>query len=293
MSSEPVYKTQIPGAPEPRRGKVRDVYDLGDKLVIVATDRVSAFDVILPDAIPGKGKILNQISLFWFRQVEDIIKNHIISADVKDFPAPFNQHAALLEGRSILSKKASVFPVECIVRGYLSGSGWKAYKESGSVCSIKLPPGLKESARLDPPIFTPSTKATEGHDENISMEQCAHIAGANYAPRLKEISLAVYGKARSIAAKKGIIIADTKMEMGLMGGEMILVDELLTPDSSRFWSAAAYKEGAGQDSYDKQIIRDYLLSTTWNMKAPAPRLPADILEKAAGRYKEILDILTA
>ena len=293
MSSEPVYKTQIPGAPEPRRGKVRDVYDLGDKLVIVATDRVSAFDVILPDAIPDKGKILNQISLFWFRQVEDIIKNHIISADVKDFPAPFNQHAALLEGRSILAKKASVFPVECIVRGYLSGSGWKAYKESGSVCSIKLPPGLKESARLDPPIFTPSTKATEGHDENISMEQCAHIAGANYAPRLKEISLAVYEKARSIAAKKGIIIADTKMEIGLLDGEMILVDELLTPDSSRFWSAAAYKEGAGQDSYDKQIIRDYLLSTTWNMKAPAPRLPAEILEKAAGRYKEILDILTA
>ncbi|MDA8155057.1 MAG: phosphoribosylaminoimidazolesuccinocarboxamide synthase [Actinomycetota bacterium] len=293
MSSEPVYKTQIPGAPEPRRGKVRDVYDLGDKLVIVATDRVSAFDVILPDAIPDKGKILNQISLFWFRQVEDIIKNHIISADVKDFPAPFNQHAALLEGRSILAKKASVFPVECIVRGYLSGSGWKAYKESGSVCAIKLPSGLKESSRLDPPIFTPSTKATEGHDENISMEQCAHIAGANYAPRLKEISLAVYEKARSIAAKKGIIIADTKMEIGLLDGEMILVDELLTPDSSRFWSAAAYKEGAGQDSYDKQIIRDYLLSTTWNMKAPAPRLPAEILEKAAGRYKEILDILTA
>lgn len=293
MSSEPVFKTEIPGAPQPRRGKVRDVYDLGDKLVIVATDRVSAFDVILPDAIPDKGKILNQISLFWFRQVEDIIKNHILSADVKDFPAPFNQHAALLDGRSILAKKASVFPVECIVRGYLSGSGWKSYKENGSVCSIKLPAGLKESARLDPPIFTPSTKAAEGHDENISMEQCAHIAGNNYAQKLKEISLAVYEKARSIASKKGIIIADTKMEIGLLEGEMILVDELLTPDSSRFWSAANYKEGAGQDSYDKQIIRDYLLSTTWNMKPPAPRLPAEILEKASRRYKEILNILTS
>ena len=288
-----VEKTEIEGAPKPRRGKVRDVYDLGDKLIIVATDRVSAFDVILPDAIAEKGKILTAISLFWFRQTEDIIENHIISADVKDFPPPFNRHRELLEGRSILTKKAQVLPVECIVRGYLSGSGWKSYMETGSVCGIKLPEGLKESSRLPEPIFTPSTKAAEGHDVNISFEECQRTAGTREAGLLKDYTLKIYERALSIAAKKGIIIADTKMEFGLMDGRIILIDELLTPDSSRFWSAQGYREGAGQDSFDKQIIRDALLAMGWDMLPPAPRLPEEVLLKATERYREILKTLTS
>ncbi|MDA8088521.1 MAG: phosphoribosylaminoimidazolesuccinocarboxamide synthase [Nitrospiraceae bacterium] len=288
-----VEKTEIEGAPKPRRGKVRDVYDLGDKLIIVATDRVSAFDVILPDAIAEKGKILTAISLFWFRQTEDIIENHIISADVKDFPPPFNRHRELLEGRSILTKKAQVLPVECIVRGYLSGSGWKSYRETGSVCGIKLPEGLKESSRLPEPIFTPSTKAAEGHDVNISFEECQRTAGTREAGLLKDYTLKIYERALSIAAKKGIIIADTKMEFGLMDGRIILIDELLTPDSSRFWSAQGYREGAGQDSFDKQIIRDALLAMGWDMLPPAPRLPEEVLLKATERYREILKTLTS
>jgi phosphoribosylaminoimidazole-succinocarboxamide synthase len=290
---EPVFKTDIPGAPAPRRGKVRDVYDLGENLLIVATDRVSAFDFVLPDAIPDKGKILTQISLFWFRQMEEIVENHVLSANVEDFPAPFSRHKDLLEGRSILARKAKVFPIECIVRGYLSGSGWKSYQKDGTVCGIRLPEGLVESSRLDPPVFTPSTKAEEGHDINISFEECERIAGSEDAMKLKGLALAVYEKARSIAGKKGIIIADTKMEFGLVNGRIILVDELLTPDSSRFWSAALYKEGASQDSYDKQIIRDWLLSTSWDMRPPAPRLPIEIIGKASARYKEIFDILAS
>ncbi len=288
-----VEKTNIPGWPEPRRGKVRDVYDLGDKLLIVATDRVSAFDVILPDAIPEKGKILTRISLFWFRQMEDIIENHVISPEVSDFPPPFDSHAGLLAGRSILAKKADVLPVECIVRGYLSGSGWKSYTQTGSVCGIKLPPGLRESSRLPEPIFTPSTKAAEGHDENISFDRCAAILGSERAGMLRDFSLRIYERAREIALKKGIIIADTKMEFGMLGGRMVLIDELLTPDSSRFWSVEGYREGAGQDSFDKQIIRDALVGMGWDMRPPAPRLPEDILSKATARYKEILNILTS
>ncbi|MDA8168310.1 MAG: phosphoribosylaminoimidazolesuccinocarboxamide synthase [Nitrospiraceae bacterium] len=291
--SEAIRSTEFEGAPAPRRGKVRDVYDLGDKLLIVATDRVSAFDVILPDAIPEKGKILTRISLFWFSQMEDIVENHIISADVRDFPAPFNRHGEILEGRSILAKKASVLPIESIVRGYLSGSGWKSYREDGTVCGIKLPAGLRESSRLEPPIFTPSTKAAEGHDVNITFEECKRTAGPENAEKLRDLSIRIYEKARRIAEAKGIIIADTKMEFGLIDGRMILVDELLTPDSSRFWSKETYREGAGQDSFDKQIIRDYLLGTGWDMRPPAPRLPAAILEKASARYKEIHKILAA
>ncbi|MDA8089787.1 MAG: phosphoribosylaminoimidazolesuccinocarboxamide synthase [Nitrospiraceae bacterium] len=288
-----IEKTEIEGAPAPRRGKVRDVYDLGDKLLIVATDRVSAFDVILPDAIPEKGKMLTAISLFWFRQTEDIIENHIISTDVSDFPQPFRAHRELLEGRSILAKKASVIPVECIVRGYLSGSGWKSYKETGSVCGIKLPPGLKESSKLPVPIFTPSTKAAEGHDMNISFEECERTAGTKEAGMLKDYTLKIYERARSIALKKGTIIADTKMEFGLLDGRIILIDELLTPDSSRFWSVEGYREGVGQDSFDKQIIRDALSAMDWDMQPPAPRLPEEVLLKAAARYKDILKTLTA
>ncbi len=288
-----VEKTEIEGAPRPKRGKVRDVYDLGDKLLIVATDRVSAFDVILPDAIAEKGKILTAISLFWFRQTEDIIENHIISTDVADFPAPFNRHRELLEGRSILAKKARVLPVECIVRGYLSGSGWKSYRETGSVCGIKLPAGLKESSKLPEPLFTPSTKAEQGHDENISFEECQKTAGATEARMLKDYSLKIYERARSMALKKGIIIADTKMEFGTLDGRLILIDELLTPDSSRFWSVQGYREGAGQDRFDKQIIRDALISMDWDMRPPAPRLPEEVLLKATARYREILKTLTS
>ncbi|MDA8388908.1 MAG: phosphoribosylaminoimidazolesuccinocarboxamide synthase [Nitrospiraceae bacterium] len=286
-----VRETNIPGVAAPRRGKVRDVYDLGDKLLIVATDRVSAFDVVLPDAIPGKGEMLTRISLFWFSQMRDIIENHVISAEVSDFPPPFNGYAELLGGRSILARKAGVIPVECIVRGYLSGSGWKSYRQSGSVCGIGLPPGLKESSRLPAPIFTPSTKAAEGHDENISFDQCVQAVGPDTAGALRDYSIRIYDRARDTALNKGIIIADTKMEFGVSGGGIILIDELLTPDSSRFWSAADYREGQGQDSFDKQIIRDALTGMGWDMRPPAPRLPREILSKAASRYGEILQIL--
>lgn len=293
MNKEAIQRTEIPGAPEPRRGKVRDIYELGDKLLIVATDRVSAFDVVLPDAIPGKGKVLTEISLFWFRQMEDIIQNHIISAEVSDFPEPFKSHRDILSGRSILAKRATVLPVECIARGYLSGSGWKSYLEDSTVCGVKLPPGLMESSRLPAPIFTPSTKAAEGHDRNISFEEAEKIVGGKIAEELKKYTLEIYSRASAIAALKGIIIADTKMEFGMRDGKVILIDELLTPDSSRFWSGAGYAEGRGQDSYDKQIIRDYLIGTGWDFKPPAPKLPPEVLEKAAGRYGEILAILSS
>lgn len=287
-----VYSTEIKGVPAPKRGKVRDVYPAGQNtLLIVATDRVSAFDVILPDAIPGKGKLLTQISLFWFKVMEDLVENHLISARVPDFPAPFNRYGELLEGRSILVKKANVVPIEAIVRGYLSGSGWKSYRKTGTVCGIKLPDGLLESSALHPPLFTPSTKAQEGHDINISFEEAKEIAGAQVAEKIKELSLKIYEKARLLALEKGIIIADTKMEFGLVGDKIILVDELLTPDSSRFWSQQGYREGAGQDSYDKQIIRDALIETGWDMTPPAPPLPPEVLEKASKRYQEIHRLL--
>jgi len=272
---------------------VRDIYDLGALLLIVATDRVSAFDVVLPDGIPDKGKILTKISLFWFKETQDIVENHIISADVKDFPEPFNRHKDILSDRSVLVKKTTVLPIECIVRGYLSGSGWKSYQADGTVCGIKLPPGLKESSKLPEPIFTPSTKAGTGHDVNISFAECERLVGTKSAEGLKGLALAIYARASEIAERKGIIIADTKMEFGMLqGGKIILIDELLTPDSSRFWSRAAYREGVSQDSYDKQIIRDYLLTLDWDQKPPAPHLPAEVMEKAARRYREIFEILT-
>ncbi|OGW09861.1 MAG: phosphoribosylaminoimidazolesuccinocarboxamide synthase [Nitrospinae bacterium RIFCSPLOWO2_12_39_15] len=275
-----------------RRGKVRDIYGLQDYLLIIATDRVSAFDVVLPNGIPGKGKVLTQISLYWFNQMKGIVKNHLVATEVEDYPAVLHKHKGILEGRSMLVKKAKPLPVECIVRGYLSGSGWKEYKEKGTVCGIKLPEGLVESSRLDKPIFTPSTKAEEGHDINISFDEMKKIVGAETAERLKDMSLEVYKKAREMAEKKGIIIADTKMEFGLYGDKIILIDELLTPDSSRFWSVKGYQPGKGQDSYDKQIVRDYLLTLDWDKKPPGPKLPPEIVKKTAERYKEILEILT-
>lgn len=287
-----VLKTEFPDIKLLRRGKVRDIYDLGENLLLVASDRVSAFDVVLPNGIPDKGRVLTQISIFWFNEMKDIISNHLIATDVKDFPAVCHKYADQLEGRSMLVKKSKPLPVECIVRGYLSGSGWKEYKEKGTVCGIKLKDGLLESAKLDEPIFTPSTKADEGHDINISFAKMKEIVGNDTANKLRDISIRVYSKAREMAEKKGIIIADTKLEFGIYNNELLLIDEILTPDSSRFWSKVNYKEGKGQESYDKQIVRDYLLTLNWDQRPPGPALPADIIEKAAARYKEILGILT-
>jgi phosphoribosylaminoimidazole-succinocarboxamide synthase len=274
-----------------RRGKVRDVYEIGEYLLIVATDRISAFDVVLPGGIAGKGRVLTQISLYWFGRMKDIIGNHIVATEVKDYPPVLRKYESVLEGRSMLVKKASPMPVECIVRGYLSGSGWKEYRARGTVCGIKLPEGLVESARLDEPIFTPSTKAEEGHDINISFDEMKKIVGEETAERLRDASLGIYGKAREIAEKKGIIIADTKMEFGMHEGKLILIDELLTPDSSRFWSIRTYEPGKGQDSYDKQIIRDYLLTLEWDQTYPGPELPEEIVRKAMERYEEIYRII--
>jgi phosphoribosylaminoimidazole-succinocarboxamide synthase len=287
-----VLETALPGCALLRRGKVRDVYDAGEHYLIVATDRISAFDVVLPNGIPGKGRVLTQISIHWFRQVEDIIENHLVATEVADFPAPLRRHRDLLEGRSMLVKKAGVLPVECIVRGYLSGSGWKEYRNTGTVCGIPLPAGLVESSRLEAPIFTPSTKAEAGHDINIGFAEMAKIVGAEMAARLRDAALAVYGRGRALAGTRGIIIADTKMEFGVFEGRVILIDELMTPDSSRFWSAAGYRPGSGQDSWDKQIVRDYLLTLPWDQTYPGPVLPDEIVKKAAARYQEIYEILT-
>ncbi|MDH5203758.1 MAG: phosphoribosylaminoimidazolesuccinocarboxamide synthase [Nitrospirota bacterium] len=288
-----ILKTEFPDVPFVKSGKVRDIYDLGEYLLLVATDRISAFDVVLPNGIPGKGRVLTQISIFWFKQVEDIIPNHIIATKVEDFPEKLHKYADILDGRSMLVKKTQPMPVECVVRGYLSGSGWKEYEKSGTICGIGLPEGLVESSRLNEPLFTPSTKAEEGHDINITFDEVLKEVGQEMAKRLKDISIKVYSKARDIAEKKGIIIADTKFEFGLFNGNPILIDELLTPDSSRFWSIKDYTPGRSQDSYDKQVVRDYLLTLDWNHTYPGPVLPDEIIEKTAARYQEILKILTS
>jgi phosphoribosylaminoimidazole-succinocarboxamide synthase len=287
-----VLETALPGLKLLRRGKVRDVYDAGEHYLIVATDRISAFDVVLPNGIPGKGAVLTRISIHWFRQVADIVENHLVATEVGDFPAPLRAHGAVLEGRSMLVKKASVLPVECIVRGYLSGSGWKEYVKSGTVCGLALPAGLVESSRLEAPIFTPSTKAEAGHDVNISFAEVEKVVGADLAARLRDTALAVYGRGGDLAGARGIIIADTKMEFGIFEGRLILIDELMTPDSSRFWSAKAWQPGRGQESWDKQIVRDYLLTLDWDQTPPGPVLPEGIVAKAAARYREIFEILT-
>ena len=286
-----IVETNLPDIKLLRRGKVRDVYEVGEHLLIIATDRISAFDVVLPNGIAGKGKVLTQISLYWFSRMKDIIENHIVATEVKEYPSLLHKYRDVLEGRSMLVKKAGPMPVECIIRGYLSGSGWKEYKDKGTVCGITLPRGLVESSRLADPIFTPSTKAEEGHDVNISFDTMKEIVGGETAGRLKDASLRIYTRARDIAEKKGIIIADTKFEFGMYGGRLILIDEVLTPDSSRFWSIKTYESGKGQDSYDKQIIRDYLLTLDWDQTYPGPVLPDHIVEKAIGRYKEIYRII--
>jgi len=274
------------------RGKVRDIYDLGDNLLIVTTDRISAFDVIMNEGIPDKGYVLTQISAFWFRQMEDIIPNHIISTEVKDFPAECQKYADQLEGRSMLVKKAKPLPVECIVRGYLSGSGWKDYKATGHVCGIPLPAGLLESDKLKEPLFTPSTKAELGdHDENISFEETVNLIGREMAEKISATTIAIYKRARDIADTKGIIIADTKFEYGICNGELIIIDECLTPDSSRFWPKDSYKPGGPQASFDKQFLRDYLETLDWGKCAPPPPLPEEIVRKTAEKYSEALSRL--
>jgi phosphoribosylaminoimidazole-succinocarboxamide synthase len=287
-----ILKTEFPDIPLLNRGKVRDIYKLGELLLLVATDRISAFDVVLPNGIPEKGRVLTQISIYWFEQMKDIIQNHIVVTEVRDFPEKLNKYADILEGRSMLVKKALQVPVECVVRGYLSGSGWKEYKNGGTVCGIRLPKGLVESSRLDEPIFTPSTKAAIGHDINIAFQEAIKLVGQDLAEKLRDVSIRIYSKAREIAEKKGIIIADTKFEFGLYDGQLILIDELLTPDSSRFWSMKDYTPGRGQDSFDKQVVRDYLLTLDWNQTYPGPVLPDSIVEKTVARYKEILKIIT-
>ena len=289
MTQPALYQTDLKGLKLVNRGKVRDLYDLGEYLLIVATDRISAFDVIMPNPIPGKGEILTKLSEFWFRQMAGIIGNHLVTADVEKFPAECRPHRDVLKGRSMLVKKAKPLPVECIVRGYISGSAWKDYTGGNPVSGIRLPAGLKESSRLPEPLFTPSTKAPEGeHDMPISREEMARIIGKELTDRIIEVSLAIYKRADAIANSVGIIIADTKMEFGMMGGELILIDEVLTPDSSRFWPRDDYAEGRGQKSYDKQFLRDYLLSLKWDQKPPAPELPADIIEKTRQKYEEAL-----
>nr|WP_321396944.1 phosphoribosylaminoimidazolesuccinocarboxamide synthase [uncultured Desulfobacter sp.] len=285
--------TEYEGLPLIRQGKVRDIFDTGDALLMVTTDRLSAFDVVLPDAIPDKGKVLNQISVFWFKQMESIVKNHIISTDVNDYPQEFHKYKDKLEGRSMLVKKAEPMAVECIVRGYISGSGWKSYQSEGHVCNIKLPQGLKESDKLETPLFTPSTKAEIGdHDINIGFDEAVNILGKEIAEKLRDLSLEIYNRGAAFALEKGIIIADTKFEFGLLDGEIILIDEIMTPDSSRFWPLDDYAPGRGQKSFDKQTVRDWLTNSGWGKTPPGPKLPQEIIDNTSKTYKEIYTRLT-
>ena len=283
----------ISGLPLFNKGKVRDIYALEDKLLLVATDRISAFDVILPTEIPGKGKILTALSVYWFKVMEDIVPHHLITTNIDEFPAICQPYKDSLEGRSMLVKKSKPAPVECVVRGYLVGSGWKEYQKTGEVCGIRLPSGLVEASRLEEPIFTPSTKAPVGeHDLNITFDQMVHRITRPLAEKMRDFSLAIYRRARDMAEKKGILIADTKLEFGIENGEIILIDELLTPDSSRFWPADGYRPGKTPDSFDKQFVRDYLLNLPWDMKSPPPALPPEIVKKTQEKYAEALRRLT-
>ncbi|MFA7706653.1 MAG: phosphoribosylaminoimidazolesuccinocarboxamide synthase, partial [Candidatus Omnitrophota bacterium] len=275
-----------------RRGKVRDVYDLGDKLLIVSTDRISCFDVVLPSGIPYKGKVLTSISAFWFDFVKDVIAHHLITADVEKYPPELKKYKKDLAGRSMLVLKTKPLPVECVVRGYLSGSGWKEYKQKQSVCSIRLPAGLKESAKLDQPIFTPSTKADVGHDENVNQEYIEKLLGRDMAEKLKKISIEVYNRARDYALRKGIIIADTKFEFGIQNNQIIIIDEALTPDSSRFWPLEDYQSGQAQPSFDKQFVRDYLETLDWDKTPPGPALPKEIIVRTTQKYLDAYRKLT-
>jgi phosphoribosylaminoimidazole-succinocarboxamide synthase len=283
-------ETQFAGLTPAARGKVRDIFDLGDQLLIVATDRLSAFDVILPTPIPDKGRVLTQLSLFWFELMKDVIPNHVLSAT--EFPAPFDAHAEELAGRSMVVRKTQPLPIECVVRGYVSGSGWKDYQATGAICGIELPPGLQESDRLPVSIFTPATKAASGHDENISFERASEMVGEKLASRVRAVSIDLYQRAAAYAKPRGILLADTKFEFGLLGDELIWIDEALTPDSSRFWPADQYRPGGAQPSFDKQFVRDYLERIHWNKTPPGPDLPAEVVAATRDKYLEAFRILT-
>jgi phosphoribosylaminoimidazole-succinocarboxamide synthase len=284
-----IRETSLPGIPV-RRGKVRDIYDLGENLLLVSTDRLSAFDWVLPTGIPDKGKVLTQIAAFWFERLG--VPNHLITTDVEKMSLPGGVDLQILAGRSTYCRKTKVVPIECVVRGYLAGSGWNEYRKSGTVCGIALPPGLKESDRLPEPIFTPSTKAEEGHDENISFERTVELVGQETAEELRELSLDIFKRGAAYALERGIIIADTKFEFGRIDGKLILIDEVLTPDSSRFWPADQYTPGKGQPSFDKQFVRDWLSATTWDKNSPPPSLPDDIVQKTREKYVEAYERLT-
>jgi phosphoribosylaminoimidazole-succinocarboxamide synthase len=287
-----LLETTLPGVKLFSRGKVRDVYELGDKLLVVATDRLSAFDVVMREGIPDKGRVLTQLSRFWFKLIQDEIRHHFISDDVADYPRELRPFADQLEQRSMLVEKAQPFPIECVVRGYLVGSGWKEYRAHGSVCGISLPPGLREASKLETPIFTPSTKAQTGHDENITWEETVNRIGEEAAGKLRDLSLRLYSKGREFAEGRGIIIADTKFEWGLKDDQIILIDEVLTPDSSRFWPRHDYAPGRSQPSFDKQFVRDYLESLHWNKQPPPPPLPSAVVEKTSEKYREAYRLLT-
>ncbi len=292
MENQSVGFTSLPDVEFLKRGKVREIYNLKDKFLMVATDRISSFDVVLPTEIPCKGIVLTQLSVFWFKFTKEIISNHFLTADVGEFPTELRKYKEILNGRAMLVKKAKPFPVECVVRGYLAGSGWKEYQRTQSVCGIKLPAGLKESDKLPEPIFTPATKEEEGHDINVSQEHIEGMIGKEAATRLREISIALFKKASQYAESKGIIIADTKFEFGEMDGEIILIDEVLTPDSSRFWPKAEYTPGKSQPSFDKQFVRDYLESLDWDKTPPGPELPPEIVTKTSQKYRQALQMLT-
>jgi phosphoribosylaminoimidazole-succinocarboxamide synthase len=289
--AEEILETDLGDVPLMVRGKVRDVYDLGDKLLIVATDRISAYDCVMPNGIPGRGKILTEMSKFWFAKTEHLVKNHLISTEVSDFPDVLQPYADQIEGRSMLVVKAERIDVECIARGYITGSGWSDYQKTGAVCGITLPQGLKESDRLDEIIFTPSTKADSGHDENISFEETLNIIDRATAEKVRDLTVSVYGFAREYGESQDIIIADTKFEFGHHDGEIILIDEILSPDSSRFWDRKLYAPGRGQDSFDKQFVRDYLTTLDWDKTPPAPALPDDIVKRTLSKYSEARDRL--
>jgi len=294
MHPSTLRETSLPGIPLIGRGKVRDLYDLGDSLLLVASDRLSAFDVVLPTGIPDKGRVLTQISLFWFDRLRALVPNHLLTAFIAEFPASLQPCAAQLAGRALRVKKLEMLPVECVARGYLAGSGWKEYSAHGTICGIPLPPGLRESDALPEPIFTPATKAQSGHDENIPLAAVERLIGTETAHRVRDLTLAIYASASAYARTRGILIADTKLEFGRLPGgtELILGDEVLTPDSSRFWPAASYAPGRSQDSFDKQYVRDYLETLTWNKQPPGPELPPAVVEGTRAKYREVYQLLT-
>jgi phosphoribosylaminoimidazole-succinocarboxamide synthase len=296
-TSAPLLETSLTGLTLHRRGKVRDVYEIGDQLLIVTTDRISAFDYVLGSGIPDKGKVLTQLSGFWFERMGDLVPHHLVSMDTAEFPGPARAHADVLRGRTMLVRRTEPVPIECVARGYLSGSGWKEYQKTGSVCGVRLPAGLRESDRLPEPIFTPATKAESGHDENISEEEASRLVGHELVVRLKALTLEIYRRGAAHALSKGIIVADTKFEFGLTGAgdpdrDLVLIDEVLTPDSSRFWPESKYEPGRGQPSFDKQYVRDYLEEIRWNKQPPVPSLPDDVVRRTREKYVEAFTLLS-